>query len=316
MQAPVSFTFSVVPKGARATEGRVLVRTGDEMFDARFAARTDHPTQAKMLVTSKMMRTQMEKLCCSSKTFLTMTTGSIELSELIIPEPHTGRHVLDHVASMAALAAGVENIPGAENVKIKKYEKERSTPMLRIAIGIGAVTALCAVFVMKQAPEAAVLAESQPPFAGIFPVDERAIPAAMYWRTMKAEDFNPDVVGYLRNYGIPAEGRFLVNTDGDDRDDVVYFLTNEQGKRRVVLLQDGANVLDSVYEEMVGVVRIPHDSMQNLEWTQKPSEEAMGDALMIIRGSNVENFKAMILFPVNGRVVSGIPARYENISLK
>src|SRR5262249_9634020 len=47
MQAPVSFTFSVVPKGERATEGRVLVRTGDDMFDARFAARTDHPTQAK-----------------------------------------------------------------------------------------------------------------------------------------------------------------------------------------------------------------------------------------------------------------------------
>jgi len=69
-------------------------------FDARFAARTDHPTQAKMLVSSKTMRTHMEKLCCSSKSFLTMVTGSIEVSELIIPGPYTARHVLDHVESM------------------------------------------------------------------------------------------------------------------------------------------------------------------------------------------------------------------------
>src|SRR5262249_44149305 len=30
MQAPVSFTFSVVPKGERSTEGRVLIRTGED----------------------------------------------------------------------------------------------------------------------------------------------------------------------------------------------------------------------------------------------------------------------------------------------
>src|SRR5207253_3109174 len=118
MQAPVSFTFSVVPKGARATEGRVLVRTGDEMFDARFAARTDHPTQAKMLVSSKIMRTHMEKLCCSSKSYLTLVTGNIELSELVIPSPYTARHVLDHVESMAVLAKEVGEIPGAEKIKI------------------------------------------------------------------------------------------------------------------------------------------------------------------------------------------------------
>src|SRR5436305_1450065 len=48
MKAPSTFTLSVVPKGAKATEGRVQVRTTEEMFDARFVTRTDHPTQARM----------------------------------------------------------------------------------------------------------------------------------------------------------------------------------------------------------------------------------------------------------------------------
>src|SRR5438105_7882701 len=32
MKAPATFTLSVVPKGARATEGRVLVKTPDDML--------------------------------------------------------------------------------------------------------------------------------------------------------------------------------------------------------------------------------------------------------------------------------------------
>jgi len=153
MQAPVSFTFSVVPKGERATEGRVLVRTGDDMFDARFAARTDHPTQAKMLVSSKTMRTHMEKLCCSSKSFLTMVTGSIEVSELIIPGPYTARHVLDHVESMSILAAEVDDIPGAEKVKIQEYKREKSTPVVKIALVVGALVAIAAVFAGRPGTE-------------------------------------------------------------------------------------------------------------------------------------------------------------------
>src|SRR4051812_231562 len=46
MRAPATFTMSVVPKGGKATEGRVLLRTSDDGFDARFVTRTDQPTQA------------------------------------------------------------------------------------------------------------------------------------------------------------------------------------------------------------------------------------------------------------------------------
>src|SRR5579864_7515315 len=53
MSAPSTFTLSVVPKGAQATEGRVLVRTSDDMFDAKFTSRSDHPNQAKIFLGGK-----------------------------------------------------------------------------------------------------------------------------------------------------------------------------------------------------------------------------------------------------------------------
>src|SRR5204863_8490025 len=103
VHAPVTFAFSIVPKGIRATEGRVAIRTGNDVFDSRFVARTDHPTQVRMLLSQKKIMRQLEKLCCSSRTFLTMNNGVMELSELMIPENSLVRHVLDHIDSLSEI---------------------------------------------------------------------------------------------------------------------------------------------------------------------------------------------------------------------
>src|SRR5688572_6471294 len=50
MRAPATFTMSVVAKGAKDREGRTLLRTPDDAFDARFVTRSDHPTQAKIFL--------------------------------------------------------------------------------------------------------------------------------------------------------------------------------------------------------------------------------------------------------------------------
>jgi hypothetical protein len=316
MQAPVSFTFSVVPKGAQSTEGRVLVRTGDEMFDARFAARTDHPTQAKMLVGSKAMRVQMEKLCCSSKTFLTLTTGNIELSELIIPQGTT-RHVTDHLDSMAYLADAVDDIPGAEKIKIVPYRREKSTPIFRIAIAMGAVTALIAVFVMQSPSANAPLTEggvaAAPP--GILPVDVPLILKADRWRGAEVLDFSSEAANWIRSYGLQPVGRFELDTDGTDMTDVAYFLVTDDGQRRVVLLQDRVNIYDSVYNDLVAVVRVPRSSLSSIEWKKPPAEEPVGDALLLLRGTP-GNLRGLVVFPVSGRIITANAANYANIGLR
>lgn len=316
MQAPVSFTFSVVPKGATSTEGRILVRTGDEMFDARFAARTDHPTQAKMLVTSKPLRTQMEKLCCSSKTFLTLTTGSIELSELTIPQPYTARHVMDHLDSMAILAEAVDDIPGAEKIKITPYQREKSTPVFRIVLAIGAITALAVVFVMGTPPATNPLEDAGTPAPpGVMPADVNLIINVDRWRAATPDDFPQEVVAWLRGYGLQPEGHFEIDVDHADLQDYVYFLANDQGQRRVVLLQNRQNVYDNVYEDLVAAVRVPRSSFPYIEWRKKPSEEPTGDMLLIIRGKPGE-LRGMVIFPKQDRIVSAFPVDFRNISLR
>lgn len=316
MQAPVSFTFSVVPKGAPSTEGRVLVRTGDEMFDARFAARTDHPTQAKMLVSSRPMRVQMEKLCCSSKTFLTLTTGNIELSELIIPQSSMARHVTDHLDSMAILADAVDDIPGADKIKIVPYRREKSTPIFRIAVAMGAITALIAIFVMQNpATDPAFDENAEPTPEGILPVDAILIARADRWRAATPDDFAPEVANWVRSFGLAPEGRMELDVDRSGMGDVAYYLATDDGQRRVVLLQDRANVYDSVFSDLVGVVRIPRDNISNIEWSRAAAEEPTGDALLIIRGTP-GNLRGLVVFPKDGRIITATPENYANIGLR
>jgi hypothetical protein len=316
MQAPVSFTFSVVPKGATATEGRILVRTGDEMFDARFAARTDHPTQAKMLVGSKAMRTHMEKLCCSSKTFLTLTTGSIELSELIIPQPYTARHVMDHLDSMSILADAVDDIPGAEKVKITPYQREKSTPIFRIAVAIGAITAIAAVFFLGQPPAINPLEDAGTPAPpGVMPADVNLILNVDRWHAATADEFPSEVTGWMRGFGLEPSGHFEIDVDGSELKDYVYFLANDQGQRRVVLLQNRNNVFDSVYDDLVAAVRVPRDSFANIEFKKRPAEEPEGDALLIVRGQPGA-LRGIVVFPKNGQIVSATPLNFQNINLQ
>src|SRR5437016_5123032 len=125
MKAPATFTLSVVPKGAKATEGRVQVRTTEEMFEARFVTRTDHPTQARLFLSDKQAMAGLQKLCCSSKTFFTVVTGGLELSELVIPSPYTAKHVSDHLDAMSKIAQSLASMPGADAVKITPYKGEQ-----------------------------------------------------------------------------------------------------------------------------------------------------------------------------------------------
>ncbi|MCU1283969.1 MAG: hypothetical protein JWO13_319 [Acidobacteriales bacterium] len=316
MQAPVSFTFSVVPKGERATEGRVALRTGDDMFDARFTARTDHPTQAKMLVSSKPIRMQLSKLCCSTKTFLTMVTGNIELSELIIPSPYTARHVLDHVESMAALAAEVEGIPGADKVKFTEYKREKSTPILKIALAVGAVVAIAAVFAspgteMPTTSAAAGVVHAD----GVLDADAGVILKLAGWRTAADTDFAGDVAGWMKASGVPATGRIELNLDGTAPTDVVYCLAHEQdSSKRIVILENGVNILDTVMPDVVGLVRIPKNSMSNIEWSQKPATESDGDGLMVIRRKD-DKTTATVFSRTGGRTVTGTVANYETVNI-
>ena len=262
----------------------------------------------------------MAQLCCSSKTYFTLTTGNIELSELIIPAPHTARHVLDHVEAMSTLAVAVEAIPGADKVKVVPYQREKSSPVVQIAIGIGAVAAMIAIFLMKPQsaqPDLSGVAAAMRTAEGVASVDMAQIPTATDWHAAKAEDFDRNVAAWIRGGGVTPTGRVPLQIEpGDKPNDVAYWLINNKGAGgRVVVLQNGSNIYDAQYPDMVGIARIPLVSLGSIDWSNKPSTEPTGDGLFLLLRSG-DSVTGRVLFFKGQRFYSGVPARYEQVSLQ
>jgi hypothetical protein len=318
--APVSFTISVVPKGERASEGRVLVRTGVDMFDARFATRTDQPTQAKMILGGKSALAAIQKLCCGNKTFLTMTKGSIELSELIIPAPSTAKHVQDHIESMAALSAASAQIPGAEAVKVQKYEKERTAPVARLAIMAGAAAVIIAALsgVGQKSGGATAAAANNAPVHEPVPLDDaNVIGSVTGWHVASTDEFNPDVATWMTTHGETPSGHLELDVaNNGSKNDFAYMLESNTGIPRLVVAQHGAVIDDRIAPGLVGIARVPMGNLGGVEWASKPPRMPQGEAVLAIFKDDAGTLKGQVLFPENGRLLSGRPNDYRDISLQ
>jgi len=318
MQVPATFAFSIVPKGTQSGEGRAPVRTGDELFDAKFLSRSDQPTQAHMLLGSKRTLAQIQKLCCSSRTFLSMATGSLELSELVIPAPYTARHVLDHVQSMGAVGKALEDMPGAETVKIRALKKEHTSWLTRAVVAAGVVAAAIAVYsaAHSQATTIQASAGNRLP-EGIRPVDAVRIPGVMNnWRLAGEDDFAGGAVAWIRQSGVTAEGRILGDFSGrQSGQDVAYVLISNAGLRRIVLLASQENRYDTGFSELAGVARVPKQQISNLEWTTPPQGQPEGDGLLLIRKAD-DLGSGAILFLQGKRIASGVPVSYQSVNLR
>ncbi|MGH9492558.1 MAG: hypothetical protein ACRD2K_03575 [Terriglobales bacterium] len=320
VKAKATFTMSVVPKGERAAEGRVLVRTPDDMFDARFQTRTDHPTQAKMFVGGKVVMQHLQKLCCSSRTFFTITTGAMELSELTIPTPYTGHHVTDHLESMAKLATALEDMPGSETIKVHKLEKERSN-IIRGAIVVGAIAAFITVYAATSGPRGEVpikeLADTEAPPAGIMPVDAVLIRKVKEWQVAKDTDFTGNAAAWMRDSELELTGRVPGDYSGKKTArDVAYLLTKVPGQHRVCLLVEGVNLYDAEYPMIAGVARVSKEAIADIDWGKNPPQGTPdGDGLLIIRKPD-DLASGLVLFASERRIVSAVPVNYTQIRLR
>ena len=321
MSAPSTFTLSVVPKGAQATEGRVLVRTADDMFDARFTSRSDHPNQAKIFLGGKTVNTALHKLMCSQKTFFTMTTGSMEISELVIPQPYTAHHVIDHLESMRRLATAASEMPGAHTVAIHELQKERAIAG-RLAIAIGIITAVLVVVGATRnltGPAAAAPSDrSQATVSrGIPPIDAPQIPQADRYRVATANDLDAAALAWLRQAGEPKAGRVAGNFSGTGGPrDVAYLLIGDNGQHRVVLIAGGVNKVDSSYANIALIARVTPNAINSIAWNgPQPTVSPEGDGLLIVRDSS-DRASGVVVYLAGGRVISGAPKDYQTISLE
>jgi hypothetical protein len=313
MEAPSTFTLSMVPQGSTNIEGKVAIRTTDPQFDTRFTTRTDHPTQARMLLGSRSVTADLQRLCCGSKTFFSLTAGAMELSELTIP-PYAGHHVTEHLQQLGRVGTAVGEMPGSEAVKIQPIRRDRMLAA-RIAIAVGVVFAIFTVVAAVRthdAPPDALASDPKP--VGISPADASLIPGVSLWRVATEEDFDPTAVTWLHNNRRRADGRIEGDFSGTGEGrDVAYVLRRDDGSFRVVILIRGENRYDVSFSTVAAATRIPKGILGSIEWASSPPDEPDGDGLLLVLQPG-NTASGVVVFSKAGRTISAAPANYQNIS--
>jgi len=327
MKAPSTFTLSVVPKGAKASEGRVQVRTSDEMFDARFVTRTDHPTQARMFLSGKQATATLQKLCCSTKTFFTVMSGSLELSEMVIPSPYTGKHVSDHLDAMGKMAQTLAAMPGADAVKITPYRGERNL-VVRAAMVVLALTGitvlLSAVYERSEQQSAvpvAAASELLPP-AGVSQADLQRLPGVNGYRVATADDFDTNAIAWLRGqHRGEISGHLEGNFSGTDRGaESAYVFISESGpragERRLIILDDNQVLIDSGYKSLAIAAVVPKQYFGSIEWQSKTAPPPPdGDGVLLVRDAN-DPTSGLVLYASQGKIATAQPASYQSANVQ
>ena len=315
MRAPASFDLSLSPKKVTTAKGRTVVRTGNVSLDTRFSARTDHPTQVKMIFNDQPATSQLEKLCCSSQTEVTSTTGNFELSELAIPT-YPARHGLDHVESREAIAGFVQKMPGAEGVKVEPMPHGSGKWLFRGLAAAGAVTIVVLLLLHPGSNTSPVVHESAPAFVpdGMAAVDATRIPRLQGWRVFQENDFRDAAAQYLRNNDLPLTGHVTADFSGDGGiPDSAYLLRDAQGRTRVSMMVDGVLNYDAVFPHIDVIAGIPKANLQSVKWVTNPEFPADGDGLLIIQDASDPKSGVMLMEHAN-RTFSARPADFTKVS--
>jgi hypothetical protein len=321
MSVPANFTLTISPKGSQAPgEGKTLLRTSDDMFDARFVTKTDTMAQAKMFVGGKQALALLQKLCCSSKTFLSIGKGFVELSELVIPTPYTSAHIIDHLQNMAKLGLQLHAMPGAETVKITEYQREGSSMVGKAAVVIALLGGL-AYFVAEARKPDTSMAEIKAQAGtdllpeGVHPADAAKLGSLTGWRLATAEDFDPDSAAWARGQGVPVQGRIEADISGKNNPlDVVYVLTDGAGTTRVEIIAEGQLVSDVRYPNVAVVAKFSKYNWSTTQWASAPANPA-GDGLMLVTRKN-DPKSGMVLFWNGKRIDNAVPQNYQRVNLQ
>lgn len=318
MAAPANFRMTVVPKGARATEGKVQVRTGDDSFDARFMTKSDHPTQAKMFLGSKGVLAELGKLGCLAHGFINISNGAIEHSEALVPTPNTGQHIREHLQSMDRLASDLAKMPFADRVEIKPLKRDRRW-LLRLAIVAGTMTALVGIITAAQQPVDAPLPISGsgvyvPP--GMTAADASLLGSLRGWHLATADDLDPDAAAWARNAGQKATGHFNCNFDGHQTAlrDSAYLLVSLDGQHRAIIMTGDQVRYDVKYPNIGLLSVVPKNNLSRIQWKTLNPAPPDGDGLLLLRNPQ-DRSSGLVLYFSDGKLESAVPSDYQAISL-
>jgi hypothetical protein len=316
LNAPAGFTLSVMPLRAAIVAGRVLVRTPDELFNSRFAVRTDDPTQARLFLEARQVMPSLQTLCRSSQTFVLISPGLTELSEMDVLVRDSALRVREHLRALGQLARQLQNIPGAR-MDTAEVIKPPRTWVGHTALAVGLAAAIIALVTATARTGAIKLQQESPAIpVGVLPSEAKLIPDLGVWRLATMGDYDGGAVAWLRVNGRIAEGRIEGDfCPGGSPNDVAYVLVRPESIRRLVLICDRQLVYDASYSYLGMAVRVPAQGIPSIEWKDKPPEEPEGDGLMITLSPN-DSSSGLVLFPHGRRILTGVPLDYQSVRLQ
>ena len=84
---------------------------------------------------------------------------------------------------------------------------------------------------------------------------------------------------------------------------------------RLVVLQNGTNIYDAQYPDVVGIARVPLADLTNIDWSSKPVVDPTGDAVLLLRQTDT-GIVGRVLFFKGQRLYTGVLKRYDQVSLQ
>lgn len=312
LRAPVTVDLLLVPPGD-SKDGRVVMRSGSADLDRKFDARTNTPAEARMFLAEKDVLADLEQLCCSRHTRLSLAAHSIKLSELTIPDP-TAAHVIDHLNAMARIADRLEAMPGADQIKVQPLPRRGSSWTIRVTLAAGLVGLVVLLFAQPYNRSSTGQRPNRVPSgAGIPAADAARMQKLEGWRVVGADDFSGLSQWFLRQHDLALAGRVTADFGGHAvQSDSAYLLTNDAGQKRLVMLAGGVAVYDVIFPHADLIAPIPHGNLQEIEWIAAPQVAADGDALLVIQNAE-DPTQSVVLLRHGTQTYSARPADFNKI---
>jgi hypothetical protein len=314
MAAPATFSLYIAEKKT-AARGRVSFRVGDQYLDTRFVASSDTAAEARMFTSGKAACKVLRSLCCSTRTFLTIEPGAMELAEAAIPHPYTGAHVVSHIRAIGQLAEFMQQMPGADAVGLPQIKRSRSiAARAAMAVGLVAavVTVVSATFQGGTVAPVAAAESAGPP--GMDSNDAMHISGLRDWHLADESDFDLAGVRWMRDNHQEVAGRSIIDFKGDGGGDTVYVLTRADHSFRIIMMSSGQVTYDATFASLMAVARMPKRDFPGVQWSIAASSDPDGDGLVLV-AHREDPASAVILFSHDGKIVSGSPADYQTLNL-
>jgi hypothetical protein len=193
-------------------------------------------------------------------------------------------------------------------VPAQPHRRLRVFPLLAV---IGLLT-LAVVWIIifrsgSQAPAATWIPASQ----GVAPEDAGLIPDSDSYRLATSGDFTPESVSWLSISGQQASGDIpgAYSATGSSH---AYVLIGKDSTWRLIIVANGQLRCDTRYQTLAIVAHLPKNSIQKIDWSDRPPLEPEGDGLLVVRAAN-SPASGLVLFLNGDQVETGTPFSYYEV---